>query len=230
MNEQQDLPALVVAVRARLAAATLGAGCNRVTWFRSGRFKVAAVADPILPIADVVEDDAILIACAPTDLAALCDVVERLMVERDEAVRDRQLAAHDLMRACEERFGARRTMNDKCNCHGFLAERCPNAPPIAKASIREKGTKHDAGKPRWSLLPAGTISMVLAVLEFGAAKYGVGNWQHVPDARTRYYDAAMRHINAWLDDPTDDESGQHHLGHAVCCLLYLMWFDKNGEK
>tara|TARA_R110000868_G_scaffold11893_1_gene57894 strand:+ start:520 stop:831 length:312 start_codon:yes stop_codon:yes gene_type:complete len=87
------------------------------------------------------------------------------------------------------------------------------------------GTKLDTGKVRWSLLPAGTISMVLAVLEFGAAKYEVDNWQHVTNARTRYYDAAMRHINAWLDEPNDPESGLHHLAHACCCLLYLMWFD-----
>jgi len=102
--------------------------------------------------------------------------------------------------------------------------------PIAQASIREKGAKLDTGKPRWSLLPAGTISMVIAVLEFGAARYGVDNWQHVPDSRRRYYDAAMRHINAWLDDPIDEDSGQHHLAHAVACLLYLMWFDKNEVK
>tara|TARA_R110000868_G_scaffold51691_1_gene163394 strand:- start:159 stop:518 length:360 start_codon:yes stop_codon:yes gene_type:complete len=98
------------------------------------------------------------------------------------------------------------------------------------ASVKEShekviGTKLDTGKPRWSLLPAGTISMVLQVLEYGAAKYEVDNWMHVKDHRRRYYDAAMRHINAWLDEPNDPESGLHHLAHACCCLLYLMWFD-----
>ena len=92
------------------------------------------------------------------------------------------------------------------------------------------GTKHDAGKVRWSLLPAGTISMVLQVLEYGAAKYDIDNWMHVKDHRRRYYDAAMRHINSWLDEPNDPESGLHHLAHAVCCLLFLMWFDKNEVK
>lgn len=93
------------------------------------------------------------------------------------------------------------------------------------------GDKHDKGKMRWSLLPRWTIAQVIAVLEFGANRYGVDNWMHVPDARRRYYDAAMRHIDAWLHGETDDpESGLPHLAHATCCLLFLMWFDKQGVK
>ena len=64
------------------------------------------------------------------------------------------------------------------------------------------------------------------MLEFGAARYQVDNWMHVPDARRRYYDAAMRHIEAWLlGEQNDPESGLPHLAHAVCCLLFLIWFD-----
>lgn len=88
------------------------------------------------------------------------------------------------------------------------------------------GTKDDKGKPRWSLLPLGIISQVIAVLEFGANRYSVGNWAHVPDARTRYYDATMRHIEAWwTGEMNDPESGLPHLAHATACLLFLMWFD-----
>jgi len=28
------------------------------------------------------------------------------------------------------------------------------------------GTKHDGKKPRWSLLPTGTVQQIIAVLEF----------------------------------------------------------------
>jgi hypothetical protein len=95
--------------------------------------------------------------------------------------------------------------------------------------------KHDAGKPRWSLLPRGVIRQVLAVLEFGASKYAPHAWQDVPDARRRYYDAAMRHLDAWwsgvgVDDETDRESGLPHLAHAACCVLFLMWFDDLDRK
>jgi hypothetical protein len=90
----------------------------------------------------------------------------------------------------------------------------------------KSGTKLDATKPRWSLLPSGTIAQVIAVLEYGAKKYAVNNWIDVPDAKTRYYDAAMRHLDAWhRGEMNDDESGLPHLAHAACCLLFLMWFD-----
>lgn len=93
------------------------------------------------------------------------------------------------------------------------------------------GDKHDNGKPRWSLLPCGTIAQILAVLEHGAQKYAVDNWMHVPDAERRYYDAAMRHIDAWLHgEKNDPDSGLPHIAHAVCCLLYILWFDNRKEK
>ena len=102
--------------------------------------------------------------------------------------------------------------------------------PIAEGVIYEPlGRKTDTNKPRWSLLPAGVISQVIKVLEFGALKYQVDNWKHVPDARTRYYDAVMRHLEAWwLGEKNDMESGLPHLVHAACCVLFLMWMDDNA--
>ena len=93
------------------------------------------------------------------------------------------------------------------------------------------GRKDDSNKPRYSLLPTGTINQVVQVLEYGASdKYEVDSWQHVPSARTRYYDAAMRHIDAWWNgEKIDKESKLPHLAHAICCLLFLMWFDNKGE-
>jgi hypothetical protein len=36
----------------------------------------------------------------------------------------------------------------------------------------------------------------------------------------------MRHIAAWQSTGnTDPESGHHHLAHAACNLIFLMWFD-----
>ena len=85
------------------------------------------------------------------------------------------------------------------------------------------GEKHDTGKPRWSLLPRGSIAAILRVLEYGARKYAEGGWAHVPDARRRYYDAAQRHLETWWGgEETDPESGEPHLAHAACCLLFLL--------
>jgi hypothetical protein len=87
-----------------------------------------------------------------------------------------------------------------------------------------EGIKYDASKPRWSLIPQGTLEEVIKVLEYGANKYAPDNWKKVPEMEVRYYDAAMRHIDAyWQGEYLDEESGQPHLAHAVCCLLFLMW-------
>ena len=93
------------------------------------------------------------------------------------------------------------------------------------------GRKNDTGKRRFSLLPINCINAVLDVLEFGAQKYEVGNWQKVPEAETRYFDAALRHIFAWKQgEKVDPESGCHHLAHAVCCLIFLLWFDERDPQ
>lgn len=88
------------------------------------------------------------------------------------------------------------------------------------------GLKYDSNKPRYSLLPPNTLLNVVQVLEYGAIKYEPNNWRHVADARTRYYDAAMRHIDDWWNgSEIDEESSLPHLAHAICCLLFLLWFD-----
>ncbi len=88
------------------------------------------------------------------------------------------------------------------------------------------GRKDDTGKLRWSLLPIASVMEIIKVLEFGAKKYAPNNWQLVPDAQTRYYDAMMRHIHAWRGgERSDPETGLHHLAHAGCCVLFAMWFD-----
>lgn len=90
------------------------------------------------------------------------------------------------------------------------------------------GAKHDGGKLRYSLLPKGTITEVLKVLEFGAKKYAPDNWMKVYNAQTRYYDAALRHITAWHEgEKFDQETGVSHIAHALCCLHFLMWFELN---
>ena len=88
------------------------------------------------------------------------------------------------------------------------------------------GVKYDSAKPRFSLLPLKQVWDIVAVLEFGAKKYAPDNWQKVPDAENRYFDAAMRHLCAWCSgEKRDAETNLPHLAHAACCLLFLMWGD-----
>lgn len=93
------------------------------------------------------------------------------------------------------------------------------------------GKKHDAGKLRYDLVPVDAEAMVVQVLTFGAEKYGAENWRDVPDAHRRYYAAARRHLEAHrAGHVVDDESHQHHLAHAICCLVFMLQMDIEREK
>lgn len=93
------------------------------------------------------------------------------------------------------------------------------------------GVKHDAGKLEWSLLPWREVKQVVKVLTLGAQKYSRENWQHVPGAERRYFDAAMRHLTARrMGEINDPETKLPHLAHAVCCLLFHLWFDNNKKR
>jgi hypothetical protein len=86
--------------------------------------------------------------------------------------------------------------------------------------------KLDEGKLKWSLLPLESIQEVIKVLMFGETKYSTDNWKNLKDAKSRYYDAAMRHLTAWkLGAKTDPESGLSHLAHAACCILFMTYFE-----
>ena len=90
-----------------------------------------------------------------------------------------------------------------------------------------EGKKADTGKRRFSLFPLNVLIEVIDVLEHGAQKYGVGNWEKVENARERYYDAAQRHLFDWYMGEIDDkETGKHNLTHAICCLVFLVALDK----
>jgi hypothetical protein len=94
-----------------------------------------------------------------------------------------------------------------------------------------KGRKYDKNKPRWDLLPIEPIEEVVKVLSHGARKYYADNWKDVPNAETRYYSAAMRHLTAWKKGfKRDKETGRSHLSHAICCLIFLLWFEKRRSK
>lgn len=87
-----------------------------------------------------------------------------------------------------------------------------------------KGTKFDTGKLRMSLVDHGSIDGMMRVLEMGAKKYSVDNWQVLEDPLRRYYDALQRHLFAHQQgEKFDQESGLPHLDHALCCLMFLRW-------
>ena len=90
-----------------------------------------------------------------------------------------------------------------------------------------EGKKFDTDKLDYSLMPWRAVDEVVKVLMFGANTkgYGRNNWKMLKSPRRRYTSAAYRHLNEiaegnWLDA----ESGLPHAAHAICCLLFLLWF------
>lgn len=87
------------------------------------------------------------------------------------------------------------------------------------------GIKESSGKVRWSLIPFVALEPVVRVLEFGAmTKYAMDNWKHVPH-KGPYMDAIIRHWESYFIDGNefDKESGQSHLAHLACDVLFLLW-------
>lgn len=100
---------------------------------------------------------------------------------------------------------------------------------LKKQLPKEKGIKLDNGKLRWDLLPINEVEEIVKVLTFGAKKYGENNWHKVENANNRYYAAALRHIIEYRKgNLLDDETKLSHLSHAICCLLFLSWFQKEN--
>jgi len=94
------------------------------------------------------------------------------------------------------------------------------------------GLKYDKKKVRWDLLLWDDLEEIAKVLTHGAKKYGDYNWQNVDNFEARYEAALLRHLHAYRKARNrnkvayDKESNQRHLAHAACCLLFLMWKER----
>lgn len=89
--------------------------------------------------------------------------------------------------------------------------------------------KDDGGKAPWHLLPFDALREVVAVLAFGAGKYGERNWE-AGLSYSRCFSAAQRHLTAWwMGENADPETGCSHLAHACCCVLFLLALHWRGH-
>ena len=89
--------------------------------------------------------------------------------------------------------------------------------------------KNDQGKLQWSLMPFEQLEEVVRVLMYGVEKYERDNWKKCDDIN-RYKDSLMRHVTAYIEgDKFDNGPGGdnlHHLAHAICNCLFILYFDK----
>lgn len=101
---------------------------------------------------------------------------------------------------------------------------------IASLACAAAGLFHALDQDDFVLFTRGGMESVTRVLEFGGAKYGEWNWEHVADGERRYYAAALRHIAAHNGGELNDaESGLPHLAHALCCVLFLIHIVEVGK-
>ncbi len=110
-----------------------------------------------------------------------------------------------------------------------------NNPLVHLRNVREDvesiGVKYDSDRPQHSLLPKGVLNKVINVLGFGRKKYAKDNWMKVDNPKERYYNTAQRHITQWWEgEKFDKETGENHLAHAICCLMFMLWFDNQEDK
>lgn len=93
------------------------------------------------------------------------------------------------------------------------------------------GVKFDENKPKFSLMKHDALLEMVSVLTYGAKKYSPDNWKHLPNARERYFDAANRHMWQWFGgEERDQESGLHHLAHAMSSLMFIIQMDIDLEN
>lgn len=98
------------------------------------------------------------------------------------------------------------------------------------------GVKHDYNKPRMDLVLgdfAEAIEQVSRVGTFGASKYSDSGWKYVPNGKSRYRDALLRHyFQDRRGEATDPESQLLHLAHLAwngLAILQLELMTKANE-
>ena len=91
-----------------------------------------------------------------------------------------------------------------------------------------EGRKDDQGKLPYHLLPPEVLEEMARVLQFGAGKYGERNYERGM-AWSRPFSALMRHMWAWWSgDGRDPETGYSHLSHALCCIAFLIVYERRN--
>jgi len=98
---------------------------------------------------------------------------------------------------------------------------------------KDQGTcaRANGGKLKLSLFPLHLVAGAVRVFMFGAQKYAAWNWAKGGQWSTPM-DCMLRHLFKWwyCGEEYDEESGEHHLDHAMCNLLFLIHYRQTFKK
>ena len=85
-------------------------------------------------------------------------------------------------------------------------------------------------KPSLSAVPMRSVYEMSKAMNDGASKYGRFNWRENSVDSDVYIDATLRHLNSWQDgENTAQDSGVHHLAHAMACLSIIIDAELGGN-
>lgn len=87
--------------------------------------------------------------------------------------------------------------------------------------------RHHEGKPRWDLLAYDVLNEVAKGMSLGVEKHGARDWEQGVQYND-YFAAAMRHLAAWEQGESMDESGLNHLAHAMCDIMIIFASELRG--
>lgn len=103
-------------------------------------------------------------------------------------------------------------------------------PEKTSNKIENKGSRFNTGKTQWGLVDFAALEGMVKVLEFGAQKYGIGNWQKGLTT-VSIIESLLRHIFAYLKgEDIDSETGLKHVDHALCNAMFLVYMEKNKKE
>jgi hypothetical protein len=99
----------------------------------------------------------------------------------------------------------------------------PNAANGAEYPDNNPKTAVAAKKLPLEVVPPSAVHALAEAFSDGAKKYGPYNWREKTISSSVYYGAALRHITAWWDgEDLAEDSGIHHLHHALACIAMVI--------
>lgn len=90
------------------------------------------------------------------------------------------------------------------------------------SNAKGSGARKNGGKVSFSIVPLHLLAGCARVLMGGLIKYAPWNWAKGMDWSV-CFDCTCRHLFRWwyLREDLDPESGEHHLDHVLCNVLFL---------
>ena len=126
--------------------------------------------------------------------------------------------------ACED-CGALVGAIHKTTCGGKYPAPCTKMEGDLSSDKPGTCARKNSGKVSFSLVPFHLLAGTARVLMKGSVKYAPWNWAKGGKWSTPM-DCLLRHLLRWwfMGEEKDQESGEHHLDHVMCNLLFLIHY------